>query len=306
MQLSSAQAELLDAHRANMARLGLDPDRQTILFARNDAGARHYEQAGRGWDAVVTERGLELERLHLVNDSEALYQMARDVTFSMACRYELANRVEGLDARRLMFAQQLELMGRISPDWQDRLRGEIEAILAEHPYSDLSPPPVSLPEPAPDAARSRQWIGLAIVAALVLAALAAHYPLWQRWRTVDLLASEGVTAQAAIIDRSISYPKTGQTYHLEYRYETAGSLFERSEVVEKYVWDRYEPGDKVTIRIARSDATIAAIAPEEALMRALGYYGLIDGLLLLLFGGALWRLLRQVPKDRAREENTIP
>lgn len=299
ISLNVAQSRLLAAHRANLARLGLDPDEHDILFERRDDGSRHYERVGDGWDAVVTERGCELELVHLADDAEALYRLASDQTFAMACSFELANRREGADSRRLIFAHQLHLIALVSPEWEARLRAEHGAILALHPFLDVAAPTLAEPVSAP---RSSRWIGPAIIGALILAAVAAHYPLWFRWHVADLLSRDGIAIEAMVTGRSNSYPKAGQTYHLDYRYRIDGRSFVRSEVVEKDAWSRYEAGDPLTVLVARSDPTIAAFAPQDALARAIALYGVIDALLLLLIGGGLWRLRRSASRARARED----
>ena len=56
----------------------------------------------------------------------------------MACSYELKNRVERQDSRRLMFSKQEELLGTLNTDWEQQAKSEHEAVLARHPYDDLA------------------------------------------------------------------------------------------------------------------------------------------------------------------------
>lgn len=67
---------------------------------------------------------------------DLLYRVFSDVTFTLACRCELAHRVPDKDPRRMMFQAQLDLLARLSPSWCDRGRQRIDAILREHPFDD--------------------------------------------------------------------------------------------------------------------------------------------------------------------------
>lgn len=292
-----AQEQLLSRYREIVARLGRDPNNASILFERDDFGARHYERKGKGWDAVVTERGRELERLHLPSDEEALYHLARDTTFAMACAHEVAHRASGQDFRRILFAHQLDLMARVSPEWRDRLAREITATLAEHPYRD---DPAKAP-PTPQA-KPALWPQLAVLAALVAFVIAIHYPLWWSWHAAQRLSEQGVIAAATVTDRSTSYPKTGQTYHLEYAYEAEGRRFSRREVVEKYVHDRSEIGDRLSVWYVPGEPEIVSAAPGDEFVRRVAWYGVIDLLLLLAFGGGFWRFLRGRGKPMGKED----
>jgi hypothetical protein len=54
----------------------------------------------------------------------------------MAICYELKNRVEDQDCRRIAFPKQIELLNRISSEMGARGAAEIEEILRRHPYDD--------------------------------------------------------------------------------------------------------------------------------------------------------------------------
>lgn len=118
-------------------KLGLSRAVDPALFKRSDCGAPHVERGRNGeWYYVVTERGLTLERKQASDLDEMLYWLAHDLTFSMACSYELKHRENDRDCRRIIFAKVLELMKRLSADWHARRKAEIAKTLAEHPYMD--------------------------------------------------------------------------------------------------------------------------------------------------------------------------
>ena len=64
-------------------------------YGCSEDGARpHIEIDPRGYHCVVAERGQELKRITTVDLNELLYQIFEAITFSLACDYELAHRVE--------------------------------------------------------------------------------------------------------------------------------------------------------------------------------------------------------------------
>jgi hypothetical protein len=89
-----------------------------------------------GFAYVIVERGEELERATFLTQDALLYRIFRGITFTLACRHELAHRTGDTDSRRVIFPTQLDLLARLSPYWSERCRKELEAILREHPFND--------------------------------------------------------------------------------------------------------------------------------------------------------------------------
>lgn len=87
---------------------------------------------------VSSERGYEIFRKRASNIDELLYFIFKDITWSMANEYELSNRIENKDSRRLIFSKKLDLLKRINPEWERRERVEIDKILLSSPYDDLA------------------------------------------------------------------------------------------------------------------------------------------------------------------------
>lgn len=108
----------------------------TFLTERSDNGAPHVEYADGVFHHVVTERGLELERKSYENKDDLLFRMVSDMSFWMAVGYEFKNRIEGQDARRIMFSKWVELMERVGAEWGALTRVRIEGILKENPFLD--------------------------------------------------------------------------------------------------------------------------------------------------------------------------
>lgn len=83
---------------------------------------------------VYGERGIEFERKTVSDIEDLLYYVFDDVTHLMASDYELRNRNENEDFRRLLFRKQIELMGRISEEYAKKLERDIGRILKVAPY----------------------------------------------------------------------------------------------------------------------------------------------------------------------------
>ena len=87
---------------------------------------------------IISERGQEYERKMTDKIDDLLYWIFASVTFSMACDYELKNRIEYKDCRRIMFDKQEELLGLLNKNWQQKENAEHQNILKNHPFDDLA------------------------------------------------------------------------------------------------------------------------------------------------------------------------
>jgi hypothetical protein len=77
----------------------------------NDGAQPHIEIDKNGQlYYVVVERGQELRRDYALDTNDLLYRIFADITFSMACDYELEHRISTEDCRRQIFAKQEELL----------------------------------------------------------------------------------------------------------------------------------------------------------------------------------------------------
>jgi hypothetical protein len=105
----------------------------------------YSEQSGRwevivdaeGYQLVAFERGKELERYITSDIDELLYKIFDGVTFWLACKYELAHRIQEQDSRRILFQHQFELMSAFSLNWGAQLQHEHDEILKKHPFDDF-------------------------------------------------------------------------------------------------------------------------------------------------------------------------
>lgn len=101
-----------------------------------DSAYPHIEVDDDHYHYVIVERGQELERKSTSDFDELLYWIFADTTHSLAFAYELKNRLEDQDCRRIAFPKQVELLRLISPQMAARRANEIEEILARAPYDD--------------------------------------------------------------------------------------------------------------------------------------------------------------------------
>lgn len=101
-----------------------------------DFGCPHVEVNGSGYHYVVVERGQELARKTTKDYEELLYWIFKYATHNLAFAYELENRIEDQDCRRIAFPKQIELMTKISSKMAARLTEHICEVLRRAPYDD--------------------------------------------------------------------------------------------------------------------------------------------------------------------------
>ena len=80
------------------------------------------------------ERGKENKHYRSLDINDILYPLFEGITFSLASKYELKNRNEKEDPRKLLWSKQLELLGKIDPLFKERCQKEIDSILKIAPY----------------------------------------------------------------------------------------------------------------------------------------------------------------------------
>jgi len=82
---------------------------------------------------VISERG-DVERSLMMDLDELLYHVFSDITFIMSMHFELNNRKDGQDVRRIMFQKQEELLGQLKNEWKDKVKKEHDYILGYAPF----------------------------------------------------------------------------------------------------------------------------------------------------------------------------
>lgn len=87
---------------------------------------------------VIVERGQEIERKSTNDLNKLLYWIFDSITFELACGFELNNRVEKQDCRRIIFAKQEGLLKTLNSEWSEIKNKEHEEILKKNPFDDLA------------------------------------------------------------------------------------------------------------------------------------------------------------------------
>ena len=99
-------------------------------FGRNEDAARPEIRVDeKGYHFVIIERGQQLEHLVFDKLEEILFQILEGITFSMACNYEVRNRVENQDFRIVLFTKQLQLLKHLDGAFAERQRVKSEGYL---------------------------------------------------------------------------------------------------------------------------------------------------------------------------------
>lgn len=97
-------------------------------FVREVHGSFHY---------VIQEGNEEYKRLIFCDTDELLYEVFKGVTFQMATDFELENRNENRDSRRIIFQKQKELLIQLNSNWGDKIEKQQKELLRQFPYNDL-------------------------------------------------------------------------------------------------------------------------------------------------------------------------
>lgn len=85
---------------------------------------------------MFTEKGKTRERKVLDGEMELLWNILNSVLFEKAMEYAAANRQNGKDFRRALFAKEIELFSLFGEEFKKRKNDEIESILLKNPYND--------------------------------------------------------------------------------------------------------------------------------------------------------------------------
>lgn len=121
------------------AKINVPRDLLVVSFQPRDDGVPYVSVSESGFVYVSVERGLEIFRKFAPSVDELMFLILGRVAATMAMRYELDNRLEGLDSRRIYFLKKIELMNSLNPAWGQRVRQEVGEILDGFPYLDRDP-----------------------------------------------------------------------------------------------------------------------------------------------------------------------
>lgn len=275
------QHELIERYERMLGRLGVSPDHHPLHWTAQNDGGSHVEPDGSGWALVVTDRGRELSRWVFGDLDQLLYRLACNIVAVEGGRRQAASQTGGRDPRRADFAHRLDLIGRVSPEWQRRLSEELAQWLARHPYRDLPGPP----EKERGTNRRNEWIGLGIVAVLVLGWGAAHFPLWSTWEQQQRLERDGFGIRAEITGRHVTKGRFADSYTLDYRFQGPNRQMDGHDNVDWQTFQRVRPeGSRIEVLYDPAQPETNMVAGNDPAGRLLWIYAVIDVLLLSVIG----------------------
>jgi Immunity protein 63 len=122
-------AEKIDLAENSLSQLWIENDFASPYIKIDDSGYMHL---------IVRERGQISEDKIAKDINQLLYWIFSGITFSMACSFELKNRIESQDCRRMIFTKQNELLKKLNIDWSEKEIKSQEAILKNYPFDDLA------------------------------------------------------------------------------------------------------------------------------------------------------------------------
>ncbi len=118
------------------ARINAPIDYLRLQNHSNGDGTPHIKVSGQFYEYIIEERGCIFESRKTDDLNLVLYWIMSDAIFKMASEYELSNRDAKSDFRRMLFTKEIELFSKIDKDWAQKKADEINAILANNPYSN--------------------------------------------------------------------------------------------------------------------------------------------------------------------------
>lgn len=114
------------------------PRRLLPTYNKTRDGAHpHIEIDSTGnYNYIVVEKGSELNRDITNNLDELLYWIFKSITSNMAMHFELKNRINNQDTRKLYFNKQIELLTSVNEKWRILITNELNQIIEKSPFDD--------------------------------------------------------------------------------------------------------------------------------------------------------------------------
>ena len=85
---------------------------------------------------AIYERGQPVKMEHAFDVDQLLYIVFHDITYAMAHDYASKHTFPDVDNRRTQFDHQLELIGRLNQQWQQKEREYQKAFEWRYPFND--------------------------------------------------------------------------------------------------------------------------------------------------------------------------
>lgn len=117
-------------------RIGAPKRLLLIVHEPADDGTPYVKIGDNHFSYVSSERGYEIYNKSTNSLNELIYWIMDRVVRQMAVKYELDNRKEGLDTRRVYFSKYIQLLGEVNFEWAELATLSVDEILKSSPYSD--------------------------------------------------------------------------------------------------------------------------------------------------------------------------
>lgn len=91
-----------------------------------------------GYHYVYSERGTVWKHEITYDLFAITYWVIQPNIFTMSCEYELNNRIDTQDSRRIIFQKELQFFEAMGQEYLNRILSEINCTLIKYPYHDKS------------------------------------------------------------------------------------------------------------------------------------------------------------------------
>jgi len=119
-------ASIIDAPNKYIPTFGNSRDSHPNI-EMSDSGQLSYE---------IFERGQEIKRDYPLDLDHLLYLVFRDITYQMAMEFASKRPKPNIDNRRVSFQHQLDLIGNLKNEWQQKVKQEQINIVMQFPFND--------------------------------------------------------------------------------------------------------------------------------------------------------------------------
>ncbi len=118
--------ELRQKMLENLSKIDGDERLLPEINNSNDIAEPYIEIRNTGYDYICRERNVEIFRKMPYDTNHLMYEVFKDVTFSIAMKWELVNRKEDENSRLKLLEKQIKLMDKINPEFGLQLRNELK------------------------------------------------------------------------------------------------------------------------------------------------------------------------------------
>ncbi len=135
MRQTPERYQIIRKLKMHLEKVGIDIGARD--FSQNDFADPYFDIEESGYSYHIKERDKFLKSIRNLSEDELLYLLVKDFIESEAVDYELKNRIDGQDFRRLYFDYAKYLMKKIDYKWEKILEEEFVNVLKKNPFQDI-------------------------------------------------------------------------------------------------------------------------------------------------------------------------